>query len=51
MVHAQLTKEKLLRRLELGVDRPDLIEGLLKKQKEWVSGFLTRKKATRASET
>ena len=31
----QLNKEKLLRRMETG-DRPDLIEGLLKKKEEWV---------------
>lgn len=37
MIHAQLVKEKLLRRLELGVDRPDLVEGLIQKRKEWVS--------------
>ena len=31
----QLNKEKLLRRMETG-ERPDLIEGLLKKKDEWV---------------
>lgn len=43
MVHGQLVKEKLLRRLELGVDRPDLVEGLIKKRKELVRVPLTYK--------
>ena len=34
--HLELTKAKLLRRMEAG-SRPDLIEGLLKKKEEWVS--------------
>jgi cytochrome P450 len=34
--HEDLTKEKLLRRMEIG-ERPDLIEGLLKRKDEWVS--------------
>ncbi|RSM03265.1 hypothetical protein CDV31_010541 [Fusarium ambrosium] len=35
--HRQMTREKLLRRIELGKnqDRPDLLEGLLKKKEEW----------------
>lgn len=33
--HLQLTKAKLMRRMEAG-ERPDLIEGLLKKKDEWV---------------
>lgn len=35
--HKELSKQKLLRRMELGYDRPDLIEGLIKKKDEWVS--------------
>lgn len=35
-VHQELTKEKLRRRMELGKERPDLVEGLLKKREEWV---------------
>lgn len=34
--HMQLTKAKLLRRMEAGKERPDLIEGLLKVKDEWV---------------
>lgn len=37
-VHEELTKEKLRRRMELGKERPDLVEGLLKKREEWVQG-------------
>lgn len=39
--HRKWTREKLLRRIELGKnqERPDLIEGLLKKKDEWVSGL------------
>ena len=37
-VHQELTKEKLRRRMELGKERPDLVEGLLKKREEWVQG-------------
>jgi cytochrome P450 len=33
--HLDFTKAKLLKRMELGQDRPDLIEGLLKKKDEW----------------
>ncbi|KAI1389246.1 putative cytochrome P450 monooxygenase [Hypoxylon trugodes] len=33
--HRQLVREKVMQRMELGAERPDLIEGLLKKQKEW----------------
>lgn len=33
--HLDFTRAKLLRRMELGEDRPDLIEGLLKKKDEW----------------
>ncbi|KAH6951256.1 cytochrome P450 [Ilyonectria sp. MPI-CAGE-AT-0026] len=44
--HRKLTREKLLRRIELGKnqERPDLIEGLLKKKDEWnmPSGHLER---------
>lgn len=35
--HQLLTRAKLERRIALGKDRPDLIEGLLKKKDEWVS--------------
>ena len=31
------TREKLERRMVLGVERPDLVEGLLKRKDEWVS--------------
>ncbi|OAX80637.1 hypothetical protein ACJ72_05023 [Emergomyces africanus] len=33
--HANLAKEKLIRRMNVGQERPDLIEGLLKKKDEW----------------
>ncbi|KAK1753193.1 cytochrome P450 [Echria macrotheca] len=33
--HLELTKAKLLRRMESGKERPDLVEGLLKKKDEW----------------
>jgi cytochrome P450 len=33
----RLTKAKLLRRMEAGKERPDLIESLLKKKDDWVS--------------
>ena len=33
----RLSEEKLVRRIEMGEQRPDLIEGLLKKRDEWVS--------------
>uniref|UniRef100_A0A0B7KBH0 Uncharacterized protein n=2 Tax=Bionectria ochroleuca TaxID=29856 RepID=A0A0B7KBH0_BIOOC len=33
--HEELTNEKLRRRMELGAERPDLIEGLLRKKDEW----------------
>ncbi|EQL30929.1 cytochrome P450, family 3, subfamily A [Blastomyces dermatitidis ATCC 26199] len=32
---ANVAKEKILRRMNAGIERPDLIEGLLKKQEEW----------------
>ncbi|EER41050.1 trichothecene C-15 hydroxylase [Histoplasma capsulatum H143] len=32
---ANVAKEKILRRMQLGIERPDLIEGLLKKKDEW----------------
>lgn len=35
--HNEKTRQKLLRRMELDVERPDLIEGLLKKKDDWVS--------------
>jgi hypothetical protein len=34
--HIDLTRAKLLRRMELGKERPDLVEGLLRKKDEWV---------------
>lgn len=37
--HLELTKNKLLRRMEGYKERPDLIEGLLKRKDEWVSYF------------
>lgn len=37
--HEELTNEKLRRRMELGAERPDLIEGLLRKKDEWVSAL------------
>ncbi|KAF6807631.1 cytochrome p450 [Colletotrichum sojae] len=37
--HEEFTKAKLRRRLELGQDRPDLIEGLLKKKDDWNMTF------------
>ncbi|KAH8897600.1 cytochrome P450, partial [Thozetella sp. PMI_491] len=33
--HKKMVKEMIMRRAELGAERPDLIEGLLKKQEEW----------------
>ncbi|KAI1402548.1 putative cytochrome P450 monooxygenase [Hypoxylon fuscum] len=33
--HRRLVKAKVMQRMELGAERPDLIEGLLKKQEEW----------------
>ncbi|KAH9992013.1 cytochrome P450 [Xylariaceae sp. FL0662B] len=33
--HMSLVKEKLYQRMELGAERPDFIEGLLKKKDEW----------------
>lgn len=41
--HFQFCKEKLERRMNVGEARPDLIQGLLKKQGEWVSLFLNRR--------
>lgn len=38
MEHMEMTKAKLRRRMESGKERPDLVEGLLKKKEEWVSG-------------
>lgn len=35
--HRRLVREKVMKRMELGAERPDLIEGLLKKQEDWVS--------------
>lgn len=35
--HFDRTGDKLQRRVEMNVERPDLIEGLLKKRNEWVS--------------
>jgi len=37
--HAEFTRAKLLKRMDLGYDRPDLIEGLLKKKEEWNLGM------------
>lgn len=37
--HLDFTQAKLLRRMELGEGRPDLIEGLLKKKEEWNLGL------------
>lgn len=34
--HVDRTEEKLKRRMEMDVERPDLIEGLLRKKDEWV---------------
>lgn len=34
--HLDFTKEKLLRRMGAGKERPDLVEGLLRKKDEWV---------------
>jgi cytochrome P450 len=39
--HIAFSKAKLLKRMELGVVRPDLIEGLLNKKAELISGVLT----------
>lgn len=38
--HAEHTRQKLTRRMEIGVERPDLIEGLLRNKEEWVRRFL-----------
>ncbi|KAL0933736.1 cytochrome p450 [Colletotrichum truncatum] len=38
-VHEDFTKAKLQRRMELGQDRPDLIEGFLKKKDDWNMTF------------
>ncbi|KAH7120708.1 putative cytochrome P450 [Dactylonectria macrodidyma] len=35
--HMDYTRDKLTRRMQLNVERPDLIEGLLKKKDDWVS--------------
>ncbi|KAK0750225.1 cytochrome P450 [Schizothecium vesticola] len=35
MEHMEMTKAKLRRRMEGGKERPDLVEGLLKKKEEW----------------
>lgn len=35
--HRELVKEKLQQRIELGAERPDLIEGLIKKKDGWVN--------------
>jgi hypothetical protein len=35
--HRRLVLENVMQRMELGSERPDLIEGLLRKQEEWVS--------------
>lgn len=35
--HQEMTKLKLLRRMEGGKERPDLIDGLLKRKDDWVS--------------
>ncbi|GKT50059.1 trichothecene efflux pump TRI12 [Colletotrichum spaethianum] len=37
--HEEFTEAKLKRRMELGQDRPDLIEGLLKKKDDWDMSF------------
>ncbi|KAF9880334.1 cytochrome p450 [Colletotrichum karsti] len=37
--HENFTKAKLQRRMELGQERPDLIEGLLKKKDDWNMTF------------
>ncbi|GKT65448.1 cytochrome P450 [Colletotrichum tofieldiae] len=37
--HEEFTEAKLKRRMELGQDRPDLIEGLLKKKDDWNMSF------------
>nr|ACN71233.1 cytochrome P450 ClCP1 [Colletotrichum lindemuthianum] len=37
--HEELTAAKLKRRIELGQERPDLIEGLLKKKDDWNMTF------------
>lgn len=34
--HEEMTMEKLLRRIEIGNERPDLVEGLLRRKDEWV---------------
>ncbi|KAI5918886.1 cytochrome P450 [Camillea tinctor] len=47
--HQELTKAKVQRRMELGksTERPDLIEGLLKKKDEWVCvNYLMKNPAT-----
>lgn len=40
--HIVMTNLKLKKRMELGYERPDLIEGLLKKKDEWVGDLFTR---------
>lgn len=35
--HEDMTKSKLLQRMDLGNERPDLVEGLLKRKDEWAS--------------
>lgn len=44
--HMKKTRDKLTRRMEMGVERPDLIEGLLKNKENWVSAFSTPFEAT-----
>ena len=39
--HIDMTKDKLRRRMESDKDRPDLIEGLLKRADEWVRTTMT----------
>lgn len=39
--HMELTKAKLRRRMEAGMERSDLVEGLLQKKDEWVCVFGT----------
>jgi cytochrome P450 len=41
--HKRLTREKMVRRMQVAKDRPDLIEGLLKKKDELVSSALLLK--------
>lgn len=35
--HLEFTKRKLMKRMEATEERPDLVEGLLRKKEEWVS--------------